>query len=84
MRSRFTALRVRPANRDIPRATDGSLPECWLIAEWPPGQPEPTNYWLSDLPAGTSMRDLVHLAKIRWRVEMVFSQLAKGRMRAVG
>ena len=41
IRSRFTALRVRPANRDIPRAEDGSLPECWLIAEWPPGQPEP-------------------------------------------
>ena len=40
MRSRFTALRVRPANRDIPRAADGSLPECWLIAEWPPGQAE--------------------------------------------
>jgi SRSO17 transposase len=51
MRSRFTALRVRPADRDIPREPDGSLPECWLIAEWPPGQPEPTDYWLSDLPA---------------------------------
>lgn len=37
MRSRFVALRVRPANRDIPRAADGSLTECWLLAEWPPG-----------------------------------------------
>ena len=27
MRSRFLALRVRPANRDIPRAADGTLPE---------------------------------------------------------
>ncbi len=35
MRSRFVALRVRPANRNIPRADDGSLPECW-----PNGQPE--------------------------------------------
>ena len=34
MRSRFTALQVRPANRDIPRAEDGTLPERWLIAEW--------------------------------------------------
>jgi SRSO17 transposase len=78
MRSRFTALRVRPANRDIPRAPDGSLPECWLIAEWPPGQPEPTNYWLSDLPAGTSLRDLVRLAKIRWRVEHDYRELKDG------
>lgn len=34
MRSRFTALQVRPAGRDIPRAEDGTLPERWLIAEW--------------------------------------------------
>ena len=35
MTSRFLAIRVRPANRDIPRAADGSLPDCWLLAEWP-------------------------------------------------
>ena len=28
MTSHFVAIRVRPANRDIPRADDGSLPEC--------------------------------------------------------
>ena len=78
MRSRFTALRVRPANRDIPRAPDGTLPECWLIAEWPPGQPEPTDYWLSDLPASTRLRDLVRLAKIRWRVEHDYRELKDG------
>jgi SRSO17 transposase len=78
MRSRFTALRVRPANRDIPRAPDGSLPECWLIAEWPPGQPEPTGYWLSGLPAATSLRDLVRLAKIRWRIEHDYRELKDG------
>ena len=36
MTSHFLAIRVRPANRDIPRAADGSLPDCWLLAEWPP------------------------------------------------
>jgi DDE superfamily endonuclease len=36
MTSHFLAIRVRPANRHIPRAPDGSLPVCWLIAEWPP------------------------------------------------
>ena len=52
MTSHFLAIRVRPANRDIPRAADGSLPECWLLAEWPPEADEPTDYWLSNLPAG--------------------------------
>ena len=50
MTSWFLAIRVRPANRDIPRAADGSLPECWLVAEWPPHADEPTDYWLSNLP----------------------------------
>lgn len=78
MRSRFIALRVRPANRDIPRNPDGSLPECWLLAEWPPHEPEPTDYWLSNLPADTRLRDLVRLAKIRWRIEHDYRELKDG------
>lgn len=78
MRSRFMALRVRPANRDIPRAPDGSVPECWLIAEWPPGKSEPTDYWLSNLPLETPLRDLVRTAKIRWRIEHDYRELKDG------
>jgi SRSO17 transposase len=78
MRSRFMALRVRPANRDIPRNPDGSLDECWLIVEWPPGESEPTDYWLSDLPADTPLRQLVRLAKIRWRIEHDYRELKDG------
>ncbi|WP_410581873.1 transposase [Amycolatopsis sp. lyj-108] len=78
MRSRFLALRVRPANRNIPRRSDGSLPECWLLAEWPPGEPEPADYRLSTLPADTKLRDLVRLAKIRWRIEHDYRELKDG------
>jgi SRSO17 transposase len=78
MRSRFMALRVRPANRDIPRNPDGSLDECWLLAEWPPGEPAPTDYWLSNLPADTPLRELVQLAKIRWRIEHDYRELKDG------
>ena len=78
LRSRFLALRVRPANRHIPRAPDGSLAPCWLLAEWPPGAPEPTDYWLSTLPAATRLRDLVRLAKIRWRIEHDYRELKDG------
>lgn len=78
MTSRFLALRVRPANRAIPRGPDGALPECWMIAEWPPGTPEPTDYWLSTLPADTPLRELVGLAKIRWRIEHDYRELKDG------
>ena len=78
MRGHFLRLRVRPANRDIPRDGDGSLPECWLIAEWPPGANEPVKYWLSNMDARTSLKTLVRLAKIRWRVEHDYRELKTG------
>ena len=78
MTSHFLAIRVRPANRDIPRADDGSLPDCWLLAEWPPHADEPTDYWLSNLPAGTPIAGLVRLAKIRWRIEHDYRELKTG------
>jgi SRSO17 transposase len=78
MTSHFLAIRVRPASRRIPRADDGSLPECWLLAEWPPHADEPTNYWLSTLPQTTPIAELVRLAKIRWRVEHDYRELKTG------
>ncbi len=78
MTSWFLAIRIRPANRDIPRGDDGSLPECWLLAEWPPGADEPADYWLSDLPTGTPIAELVRLAKIRWRIEHDYRELKTG------
>ena len=78
MTSYFLAIRVRPANRDIPRAADGSLPECWLLAEWPPEAGEPSDYWLSTLPATTAIQELVRLAKIRWRIEHDYRELKTG------
>jgi SRSO17 transposase len=78
MTSCFLAIRGRPANRDIPRRPDGSLPECWLLADWPPGADEPTDYWLSNLPADTPIAELVRLAKIRWRIEHDYRELKTG------
>jgi SRSO17 transposase len=78
MTSHFLAIRVRPASRRIPRADDGSLPECWLLAEWPPHADEPTNYWLSTLPQTTPIAELVRLAKIRWRAGHDYRELKTG------
>lgn len=78
MRSRFMALPVRPANRDIPRGSDGSVPERLLLVEWPTREAEPTNYWITNLPATTPLRQLVRLAKIRWRIEHDYRELNTG------
>ena len=78
MTSWFVAIRVRPANRDIPRSRDGSLPECWLLAEWPPEADEPTDYWLSTLPEDTPIAGVARLAKIRWRIEHDYRELKTG------
>jgi hypothetical protein len=53
MTGHFAAIRIRPASRHLPLAAGGSLPECWLLAEWPPEADEPSGYWLSDLPEDT-------------------------------
>jgi len=71
--SRFAAVRVRPAHRDYNRATP--RPEEWCLIEWPAGEPEPTKYWLSTLPATISRRELVDIAKLRWRIERDYQEL---------
>jgi SRSO17 transposase len=89
MRSRFLALRVRPAGiraRRLARAAataehghwDGVLPEVTLLVEWPQDAPKPTDYWLTSLPADTPPAELVRLAKIRWRIEHDYRELKHG------
>ena len=55
--------------------------EEWLIAEWPKGKPEPTDYWISNLPVSTKPGRLARLARLRWKIELDYRQL-KGRTRA--
>src|SRR3970040_193048 len=73
MRSRFARLRVRPAHRDEQRAEPP--PGEWLLVEWPWGDDAPTKYWLSTLPAPIPIAELVHLAKLRWRIERDYQEL---------
>ncbi|MGW0498891.1 IS701 family transposase [Streptomyces sp. NPDC003007] len=76
MYSRFVALRIRPAGREIRQATDGpELPACWLLAEWPASESEPVQFWLSDLPEDTPLTTLVRLAKLRWRIEHDYREM---------
>jgi SRSO17 transposase len=73
LKSRFAAVRVRPAHRDHERAEP--YPEEWLLIEWPKGEIEPTKYWLSTLPKTNRMRELVRMAKHRWIIERDYEEL---------
>jgi len=76
LRSRFVALRVRPAGVKLRRAAHGQeLAVRWLLAEWPEQDAEPVKYWLANLPADTPLERLVGLAKLRWRVEHDYREL---------
>ncbi len=71
--SRFAALRVRPAHRDDNRSS--ARPEEWCLIEWPKGEPEPSQYWLSTSPSEIPLKALVNLAKLRWRIERDYQEL---------
>lgn len=73
LRSRFTAVRLRPAHRDYWQAKPH--PEEWLIVEWPKGEAEPTKYWISTLPQETKLKDLVAIGKQRWIIERDYQEL---------
>jgi SRSO17 transposase len=67
--SRFACVRVRAARR----SANGEVE--WLLIEWPKAEKAPTKYWLSTLPPDIAMARLVHLAKLRWRIERDYHEL---------
>jgi SRSO17 transposase len=71
LRSRFARVQVHTA--PIRRAAQRA--EETLLIEWPEGEAEPTKYWLSTLDKNISFRELVDIAKMRWRVERDYQDL---------
>jgi SRSO17 transposase len=84
-KSRFAFVRVSAAHHwrahDRRWAKGGQSPprEEWLIAEWPKGHDQPTDYWLSNLPPSTKPPRLARLARLRWKIELDYRQL-KGEL----
>jgi len=70
--ARVIATRPVTEHRLAPR-------EEWLIIERPDGNTEPTDYWLSNLPADTPPERLARLARLRWMIELDYRQL-KGEL----
>jgi SRSO17 transposase len=73
LRSRFAAVRVRPAHRDYTRTE--AHPQEWLLIEWSKKEAEPTKYWLGTLPPRSSLKSLVKMAKHRWIIERDYEEL---------
>lgn len=73
LRSRFAAVRVRPAGRDYEKAEPNA--EEWLLMEWPRAEAEPAKYWVSTLPPHTKLKPLVKMAKHRWVIERDYEEL---------
>src|SRR3989442_1635577 len=67
MRSRFAAVRVRPAHRDDSRSTP--RPAEWLLIEWPRAEAAPVKHWLSTPPPTATPAALGQFPMLRRRVE---------------
>jgi SRSO17 transposase len=76
--SRFIFTRVRALKKWTNGASEPPREE-WLIAEWPHGHEQPTDYWLSNLPADIEPERLARLARLRWKIELDYKQL-KGEL----
>jgi SRSO17 transposase len=71
--SRFAAVRVQTAEH-WEHGWPASEP-VWLVVEWPKDEAQPTKHWISNLPATVSPKTLVHLAKLRWRIERDYQEM---------
>ena len=70
---RFAAVRVRYAGGNIGKAR--LQPAQWLLIEWPANDAEPLKYYLSTLPDGIALNELVAQAHMRWRIERDYQDL---------
>lgn len=69
----FGAARIRGAYN----YSKGKAPgyEEWLIWQWPKDKEKPSKYWFATLPEKTSLKRIVYLAKLRWRVERDYQEM---------
>lgn len=70
---RVARLRVRTARGAVFGHAPGD--EQWLLIEWPSGEPEPSHYYLSNLPHRARMQRLAEISKLRWRIERDYQDL---------
>lgn len=70
--SKFLAYRVHSAEKHTKGRPPGA--EQWLLCEWQSCDTEP-RFYFSTLPASLSLKALVRITKLRWRVERDYQDL---------
>jgi SRSO17 transposase len=71
LRSRFARVRVRVS----PTRGESRFAEETLLIEWPKDEAKPTKYWLATVDPEMSLRRLVDIAHMRWRIEHDYRDL---------
>jgi SRSO17 transposase len=71
LRSRFARVRVRVS----PIRGESRFAEETLLIEWPKDEAKPTKYWLATVDPDMPLRELVDIAKMRWRIEHDYRDL---------
>jgi SRSO17 transposase len=71
LRSRFARVQVRVS----PIRGEKRFVEETLLIEWPKGEDKPTKYWLATVAPEMSLRRLVDIAHMRWRIEHDYRDL---------
>lgn len=74
MRGRFYTARIYSAERHT-KKTRSTLKPIWLIVEDTGEEKRPFKFYFSNLPESTSLKRLVRLIKLRWRVERDYQEL---------
>jgi SRSO17 transposase len=74
MNGRFYAARIYSAERRT-KKTRPELRPIWLIIEETGEEKRPFKFYFSNLPESTSLKRLVALVKLRWRVERDYQEL---------
>lgn len=73
LRSDFCAVRVHSAERRTKGKSASAV--IWLVVERDSTQKTGFRYYLSSLPSTTSIKTLIRLGKIRWRIERDYQDM---------
>src|ERR1700733_13889490 len=66
---------ARGGVRAPPIRGEARFAEETLLIEWPKDEAAPTKFWLASVDPDMPLRDLVDLAKLRWRIERDYEDL---------
>ena len=61
--------------RAAPIRGEARFAEETLLIEWPKDESAPTKFWLATVDHDMPFRELVNLAKLRWRIERDYQEL---------